>query len=204
MKDLKYYNNQCWINMLENDTLEDIAELAYEKHKEAYKNDCDYIGNHIPPNPNTDLIEFGIDNFFGGGNGYARKNIPRGAENSVVKAGNIADSDPLNEYVRQYLNLKDSFCRYAIQEPGKCVSVHVDYNRKFFSTKKDKLKNLPASDVKKYVWFLEDQQIGQMWAIGRNNISWKAGDIFQWNWYVPHATANSSNYDRNLLIIIGY
>jgi len=190
--------------MLEENILEDVAESAYTLHKKTYEDDCDYIGNHMPPDPDIDSIEFGIDKFFGTDNGYARKNIPKGAENSAVKAGTVTASDPLNDYVTNYLKLEESFSRCVIQEPGKCIAVHIDYNRNFFGPRKEKLKEYPAGNFKKYVWFLEDQEIGQMWAIGRNNLSWKAGDIYQWPWYVPHATANSSNYDRKLLIIIGY
>jgi len=206
MQTLKSLNDVPFIKMLENNILDESAELAYSLHKEKHKTDSTFIKNKTPPDPNTALMTFKKDDFFSSSfHGYVRnKKIPKGSENSEVIDGTIHDSDPLKEFIRSELGLKEVFARCLIQEPGKCISVHVDYNRNFFGPRKEKLKNLPSGDVKKFVWFLEDQEIGQMWAIGRDNISWKSGDIYHWDWYVPHATANSSNYDRKLLIIIGY
>ena len=206
MQTLESFNSIPFIKMLEDNILDESAELAYSLHKEKYDNDSIFIKNKIPPAPDTTLMNFKKDDFFSSSyHGYVRnKKIPKGSENSEVLDGSVHTSDPLNEFIRNELGLKEVFARCLIQEPGKCISVHVDYNRNFFGPRKEKLKDLPCGDVKKYVWFLEDQEIGQMWAIGRDNISWKAGDIYQWNWYMPHATANSSNYNRKLLIIIGY
>ena len=49
-----------------------------------------------------------------------------------------------------------------------------------------------------------NRQPGQMFNVGRQFVTWKRGDVVQWPWYMPHATANASNIDRHLLTLIGF
>ena len=48
------------------------------------------------------------------------------------------------------------------------------------------------------------QLIGQMFQVGEEFITnWKAGDIFSFDWYVPHATANCGYAPRDVVTIVG-
>ena len=63
---------------------------------------------------------------------------------------------------------------------------------------------LLIKNMRRYVWFLQDWQCGWMFNVGRQFITWKKGDLVQWPWYMPHATANASEDDRHLLTLIGF
>lgn len=203
--ELEKLSNTKWIEIVKNGTLDEVASIAYSFHKQEYNSDSLYLGNKIPYNIDYTSAKFHKTSFNVPTYGkYERRQISEKiTENINIEEGIIGNSEPLMKHIKNEFRLTNAFVKCLIQKPGNCAPVHVDYNRDFLSYNEGKLDNLLAKDIKKYVWFLEDQEIGQMWAIGRDNISWKAGDVYQWPWYMPHATANSSNSDRKLLIICG-
>ena len=87
------------------------------------------------------------------------------------------------------------------QVPGQQVGVHYDMNRNFDP---DLITEVCVKHIKKYIVFLQKWQIGQVFCLGKSAITdWQPGDIIEFPWYMPHATANCSEVDRNILFISG-
>lgn len=203
MKQVKNNGGKKWVKMLDDDLVNYFAEDSYHAHRQQFDDDCMYVGNFEIPNISLNNLEYSEDSFYSIDTGISRNNLPKASSNSILQVCEITDSS-LVTFFKATLKVKNVFIRSIVQEPGRVVATHVDYNRGLFGKNRESLKDICAKDIYRYVCFLEDQQIGQMWALGRNSLEWKAGDIYQWPWYVPHATANASDYDRQLLIIVGY
>jgi len=217
MKQINDYSDKNWLEILDKDEVDTLAEHCYSIHKEKFDDDCQYIGNFNAPRITVEDKEsrsvdskspglyrptsFDTD---GADSKIERKQVPkRAAFNTLIQVHDIDDSETI-EFFKNELNLKNIYLKFVKQEPGRVVATHVDYARKFSNDNRQRLKDVCVKDVSRFVYFLEDQKIGQMWSIGRNQIAWKAGDLYEWPWYMPHATANASEYDRNLLILNGY
>lgn len=203
MKQVEKNSEKKWVKMLEDDTVNSFAEESYKVHRQQFNDDCEYVGNFTIPNILTKNLEYSEDSFYGKDSGINRSILPKASANSILHVSDITNAD-LVDFFKNKLELNNVYIRLTKQEPGRVVATHIDYNRGFFGKNRKLLKDVCVKDIYRYVCFLENQEIGQMWALGRNPLEWKAGDIYQWPWYVPHATANASDYDRHLLIIVGY
>lgn len=183
-----------------NDGVEKCAKQAYDLHKNLELPDVEFVGNQQFANfvyENLNFARSGLE--------YKTAGIPReaapGAENTELFIHTFNQEDPVTDFVKDNLDLQHAIVMLNKQKIGKVVGCHVDYNRSIFNMCKQKNLTLIAKDIKKFIWFLEDQQIGQFFAVGNYNVSWKKGDIISWPWYMPHATANSSFYDRDIVFI---
>jgi hypothetical protein len=113
------------------------------------------------------------------------------------------EEDSLYQTIKNYLEVDYMSLTINQQEPGWLTPVHFDRNRTLCQTKvpSSLYQELPINSMQKYVIFLEDQVLGQNFQIGDEHLSWKAGDIFKWQWFAPHCTSNSSQVNRTLLTI---
>lgn len=114
-------------------------------------------------------------------------------------------STDFNNHIKKLLNL--NFCDVAlqIQQPGKTICPHVDRSRTFLTKILDDSarEKYNYTDVRRFLYFLEDQQLGQFFQIGDEYLRWKSGDLFEFSFYIPHATANASTSPRPILAITG-
>ena len=61
-----------------------------------------------------------------------------------------------------------------------------------------------TSDLKKYIIFLKDWVLGQIFMFPKSNITkWKKFDVISFPWYMYHATANTSHQNKELLLVTG-
>ena len=205
MNILEKYNNPQWQHILENEDVEQVCSQVYDYHKTVFTDDATIVKNLTAPDIDISLNSFEAYNFFPTTNGeYQRTYTPLAAEQSKLSQKRFPQDSAIVNYVKQSLNLKQAIVHCNLQFVGDIVAVHIDYNRNLYKTFPKETSKLLSKDLKKYIWFLEDQQVGQMFAVGRNNLNWQAGDIVSFPWYMPHATANSSNYHRKILFISGF
>jgi hypothetical protein len=203
VKRLEQLNEMNWNAVLESGKLEEFAAEAYSIHKQLGLSDSEYIKNekfcdfHIDQQQvKKDKFDLVIDNI--------AKPRPMGIENSEIDIFEFGQESKVTDFIKKTLELKACLPAHNLQVPGKIYSTHVDYNRTFFRyLAKEQVQNNKAKDIKKFIWFLEDQAIGQFIAVGRDCLVWKAGDIVSWPWYMPHGTANASSQNRPIVMICG-
>lgn len=129
------------------------------------------------------------------------------ADVSILQQAQLAPDHEFAKEMADYFGLRYNFVALNELKTGRMMGTHVDRHRKlvFKHIPREAAENIQPDEKKRYVVFKEDQQIGQMFQVGEEFITnWKAGDIFSFDWYVPHATANASNYDRHLVSVVGY
>ena len=92
-----------------------------------------------------------------------------------------------------------------LQRPGTFTPWHYDRNTTFL-TKTEAVKDLDVTldDLEHYFYFHTDQEPGQFFLLGSEHVQWRAGDMIQTAWWMPHATANSSYSDRKVTSIVGF
>ena len=200
---LEQLNNMNWHVMLESGQLQELAREAYQLHKELNLPDFNYVKNEKFCEFSIDYNSIEKDRLMPVRDGIQRP-IPRGAENAELDVFKFGTSGAVVDFVKQCLNLDLCLPIHNLQIPGKIYSVHIDYNRVLFRLfAKEQTQNIVAKDIKKFIWFLEDQHTGQFFAVGRKCLNWQAGDIVSWPWYMPHGTANASEVDRPIIMICG-
>ena len=200
---LEELNNMLWLDVLESGKLEELASEAYEIHKQLELDDYTFVKNQPFCDFTINKNALEIDRLKPVRDGIARP-IPPGAENAELEIHKFGPTGPISEFVKDNLELHFCLPVYNLQRPGKIYSVHYDYNRILTKTVNKELSStIKAKDFKKFIWFLENQQLGQFFGVGKHCLSWNAGDIVCWPWYMPHGTANASSQDRPLLMICG-
>jgi hypothetical protein len=198
---LNELNNMLWGEMLNNGSVEILADEAYELSTKIYSNDIKYIGNDNLLDINYKAEDLQADVFDDDHDRFGfKKNISTYGTLNVLKFGPETQEAKV---INNFFNLKTSYSQFHVQPSGGTITTHVDLNRTMTKQCNDLGIEVKSKNIKKYIWFLDDQQLGQYFIVGRNQLSWKAGDIYSWDWYVPHATGNSSNSERRLLFISG-
>ena len=88
---------------------------------------------------------------------------------------------------------------------GDHTCVHVDRVRSMFvhNMPDEEAYRVPVGKVHRMIAFVDDQRHGDFFQVGEEFVRWKAGDIIEIPWYMPHSTANCSDRDRYLLSIMG-
>lgn len=198
---LEEMNNMVWLDVLESGKLEELAGEAYEIHKQLGLDDYTFVKNQpfCDFTVNENALE--LDRLKPVRDGIARP-IPPGAENTELEIHKFGPTGPVTDFVKHTLELQFCLPVYNLQRPGKIYSVHYDYNRILTKTVDAELsKTLKAKDFKKFIWFLEDQLLGHFFGVGNQCLSWNAGDIMCWPWYMPHGTANASLQNRPIIMI---
>ena len=107
--------------------------------------------------------------------------------------------------INQILDLKYNGAQIGVQLPGNITPTHYDRDRTFYKKKLpvEITNTLRIEQIKKYVIFLEDQKIGQVFVTGNHALQWKKGTVIEIPWYMPHATANCSTEKRSLILVPG-
>jgi hypothetical protein len=120
---------------------------------------------------------------------------------SILKVSEYENNHMLTQTLNLTFNKKFGFVLQNTQEPGQVVAPHVDANRRFSNLC---TIDFSPDDLFRTIIFLEDWKLGQMFTIGKSSLTdWKKHDCIKFPWYIPHATANASAFNRNLLSYIG-
>jgi len=164
--------------------------------------DCWLYGNYKLNIEQQNQTE--AENFYQDRHGYSKpKNSLSGS--SVLDVYNYKQDESLLLEIKQLLELEHINMCLQVQHPGNIVPVHVDRNRTILSKiiSDDDRQTLEYSNLKRYIYFVEDQQLGQFFQIGNTQLSWKAGDLYEFHHFIPHATANASLHPRSIITIDG-
>lgn len=177
-------------------------EYCSTQYKKLSGPECWLHGNYKFNVVQQSLVE--PENFYQNKHGYSK---PKNSfsESSVLDVYNYKQDENLTLEIKQMLNFKSINMCLQIQQPGNIVTVHVDRNRTILGKiiSDEDRQTLDYSNLKRYIYFVEDQQLGQFFQIGKTQLSWKAGDLYEFYHYIPHATANASLQSRSILTIDG-
>lgn len=182
---------------IKSDSVYDFYWQYYNQHVDE---DYTFLGN-FPIDLNLEGYRFSQQTFDANTSTHNASDIPGSRINSFV----LEPNDDNSQLVRKTLNLEYSHVIVNKQVPGTVARVHFDINKGFFnnSLPEQMANGVNPTQVKKFVWFLEDQHPGQMFMLGNSYLSWHAFDCFEWPWYMLHATANASEVKRTAMIITG-
>jgi hypothetical protein len=100
---------------------------------------------------------------------------------------------------RKWQDIGTSYYRMST---GTVLPTHSDLYVKYV-----KLHNLQGQEhrIRRAIVFLEDWKPGHYSEIdGKAFVDWKAGDVLEWNYDLPHAAANIGLEDRYTLQITGW
>jgi hypothetical protein len=104
------------------------------------------------------------------------------------------------------LNLvKDSInVRVHVQRPGQFFALHFDRNKYGQFTLGDPQDSY-ETESKIYLVFLNNQELGQVFQIGRDQITWTEGDVFTWPQVnMPHGSSNFGFENRYAILLTGF
>jgi len=126
-------------------------------------------------------------------------------KNAVLDRHILKDGDPIKDRFEKELGLKASRMMMNVQKPGSHVPPHSDRGKSFLLECKDKglTDGLEWLDIKRYIYFLQDRQMGQFFQVGDSQLDWKAGDLCQFPMFKVHTTANAGRHVRHVLAITG-
>ena len=100
------------------------------------------------------------------------------------------------------LGWKDIGCAYYRMSTGTVMPVHQDRYKRYIE-----LFNLQGREhlIRRALVLLEDWRPGHyLEVLGEPVVSWKAGDVIQWDYDTPHMAANIGLEDRYTLQITGH
>ena len=120
-------------------------------------------------------------------------------KNSYLGRKNIYHDHEWMKYLKNKWHFDYAEGIYYKQKPGQMVAPHVDKHTSFTARCPFDFK---SENISRYIVFLSDWHIGQTWMLGKSSLTnWKKFDVIKFPWYMPHATANVSTQDRELLTI---
>jgi hypothetical protein len=137
-------------------------------------------------------------------NQYAKKSVS--PENAVLERYMVTDPDhPVYRRFQEITGLTTLRVINNLQRPGMFIPWHFDRNRTFLTrTQEVKDQDYDLEQLRHFFYFHTDQEPGQFFQIGRSQLSWRAGDLFETTWWMPHATANASYSNRKVSSIVGF
>jgi len=101
------------------------------------------------------------------------------------------------------VGLKDWWYRIQIQQPGQVFPAHVDSLRSWAIEFEQAAKTHTHRQVKRFQIFLYDQEVGHFMSVGNTPLTWRKGDVVQFDHRIPHATANSGFTPKALAVLEG-
>jgi len=179
------------------------AEKLNITHKKLNLPDYYHLGNL---NLDSNFAEIGeSDKFFTTSHLPWNRNLTDYEKNAELHMLSYKkDSVQWNE-VKEKLNLKCFTLVKNTQIPGEVAGVHMDISSGFtFKTIEKEYEDFTTSDLKRYIIFLNDWTLGQIFMFPNSNvIKWKKFDIISFPWYMYHATANASKINKEILLATG-
>jgi len=131
------------------------------------------------------------------------QNVGYNDENSSMACISDASFPNMFKDIAENAGLSHWWYRIQAQEVGKTFPAHVDSLRSWSLKFPDVAKTHTHLDVKRFQIFGSDQEVGHFMSVGSAQLSWKAGDVVQFDHRVPHATANSGFTPKVIVVIEG-
>lgn len=193
-------NIVTWHDYINSGRIDEIAEYFRNVHTGPNYTFVTNLNLSLPSDLNFEVQEFW---------GLSEENADDarfpGAYNSELATSILNDTHPLTIQIANALGMNKANLRITRQRPGKISVFHVDINHGFYLKRNaEQTKNLLPEDIKKYIIFPEDQRSGEFFGFGNSSITWKAGDVFTWPWYMDHGGANSGYQERYAIVVMGY
>ena len=112
---------------------------------------------------------------------------------------------PMATWARQQFQLLHCQVSYHVQPPGGLVYNHVDVQGTLTRRFADMGVEASTDNFRHYIISLKDWQPGQSWMLHNQSwIDWRAGDVIEMPWYMPHATVNANDtHNAERLIVVG-
>jgi len=191
---------KTWHDYIISGNIDAIAEQERLKHVGPCYSYVTNVNVEIPQNE-----EFKVHEFWGLGKDNFDANRFPGADGSELAIVVLDNEHPLTRQIADALGITKANLRVTRQRPGKISVFHVDINHGFYMKKyPEETKHILPDDTKKYIIFPHDQRPGEFFGFGKDSITWKAGDVFTWPWYMDHGGANSGYQYRYAIVVIGY
>jgi hypothetical protein len=94
--------------------------------------------------------------------------------------------------------------RVHVQRPGQFFALHFDRN-KYGQFDPNNPVDTYETKSEIYLVFLNKQELGQVFQIGRAQVSWDEGDVFTWQQVnMPHGSANFGFENRYAILLTGF
>tara|TARA_R110000803_G_C11851245_1_gene305898 strand:- start:83 stop:682 length:600 start_codon:yes stop_codon:yes gene_type:complete len=122
--------------------------------------------------------------------------------NSILEEHAVTDNrKKIIEILKRKFGLKYVEINKMMQKPGNFVAPHVDHKSSFISRCPF---DFTGNELKKFIIFVTPWKMGQVWMVGNEAITcWKKFSVIEFPWYMPHATANTSTFDRQTISVSG-
>ena len=190
-----------WHDHILSGRIDSIAEWYRKRHTGPCYEYVTNINIEIP----QDELDFKVHAFWGlNDDNYDADRFP-GADGSELAVSILDNEHELKRQVADTLGITKANLRITRQRPGKISVFHVDINHGFYMKRyPEETKHVLPEETKKYIIFPHDQRPGEFFGFGKDSITWKAGDVFTWPWYMDHGGANSGYEYRYAIVVIGY
>lgn len=189
-----------WHDYIRSGQIDSIAEDLRKEHTGPCYNKVNNINIELPED-----LNFKVHEFWGLNKENMDPNRFPGAEGSELATVVLKNDDTLTRQVADELGIQKANLRITRQRPGKISVFHVDINHGFYMKQyQEETKHLLPGDTEKYIIFPHDQRPGEFFGFGKDSVTWKAGDVFTWPWYMDHGGANSGYEYRYAIVVIGF
>lgn len=209
-------NNLNWADLIRDpDYFQSIADQQYQLHVTENENalDYSYVKNisidvdyylNLKITGEKKAVNHTVGQF---GRVYTQEYVDAFPnEGTVLSVAEPDHSGAQVDELKKHLSLDMIYCLQQTQQPGKMHPLHTDLNRALTNIIADKnLSNkVKVKNIRKYIVYLEDWALGQVFMIGRHACTnWKKGDVISFPWFMPHSTANAGLVARPLIFISG-
>jgi hypothetical protein len=178
-----------------------MVKKHYDRHVEGEKSCFTWHGEL------TELEEHIEDDVLIKTENFARSFSLDGNEDHVVYNSSnleehaVTNNEKIIEILKKEFRLKYLEINKMVQKPGNFVAPHVDHKSRFI----DRCPfDFTEGELKKFIIFLTPWKMGQVWMVGNEAITgWKRFSVIEFPWYMPHATANTSTFDRQTISVSG-
>jgi hypothetical protein len=193
----------------DNTHFQEYAESLYQEHKLSNKPGYNYIDNLSSLNLDLAALEFNENRSFFDRSAFGAESssilsistLPATFNNNVYDTVTLDDSHSLKKHLKDFFDLKTIIINVHRQRPNNLIGLHKDTNRTLVNVHKE---DFAISKIRKYIVFVSPWSEGQVFMLGTSAYTnWNVGDIINFEWYMPHATANAGIHDRYILFIAG-
>jgi hypothetical protein len=205
---MEYKDYKFWHNSLLDSDFSKFAQDWYQLHKQSNRPDYVYHGKLLDVNLDfLNALDFKESFVFKKTALISTTEFPRlgsiddAFNTNVFDTSLLDDNHDLAKQIKERFNLKTVFISVNKQRPNNIVGLHQDANKSLMVKHQE---DFLISKLKKYIVFVSPWTEGQVFMLGKTAYSnWSAGDIIEFEWFMPHATANASGSDRYILFISG-
>lgn len=143
--------------------------------------------------------------FYDNGDKHSRPYEPIPVDNAIIDRNRITDPEhPVYKWFQERTGLKTLRVVSNLQRPGMVITWHADPGLTFLTrTEETKELDVTQDDLRHFFYFHSDRQDGQFFQLGSSLMDWRAGDMVEMPWWMPHASANTSKSDRIVTSVVG-